>query len=195
MERALRDYLRCGLLEHGFCRLKCDGCGHELVVARVLPDVPLRQWVLSLPHPLRILCAFRPEALTLTLDAFVRAIFAFQRRRSRKFGLVGGRCGGVTVVQRFGSACELNVHFHTLIFDGVYVDGDSTGRPEFRPLPAPTTSELAGVTRAVVRKVRRALSRAGLLDDPALRAQCVRRLPPPPHPLRTRRTHSLSLPA
>jgi hypothetical protein len=65
----LRGYLRCGVLAHGFTRLRCDGCGHDLLVAfsckkrsicpscgvrrmdelgaalvdRVLPDVPYRQ--------------------------------------------------------------------------------------------------------------------------------------------------------
>jgi hypothetical protein len=55
-----------------------------------------------------------------------------------------------------------------VVFDGVYVDDASTGRPQFRPLPAPTAAELEGVTRAVVRKARCALRRAGLLDDQAL---------------------------
>jgi hypothetical protein len=27
------DYLECGLLEHGFLRVKCDGCRHEHLVA------------------------------------------------------------------------------------------------------------------------------------------------------------------
>ncbi|TVS19266.1 MAG: hypothetical protein EA417_00980 [Gammaproteobacteria bacterium] len=27
------DYLRCGLLEHGFIRVKCNGCRHEHLVA------------------------------------------------------------------------------------------------------------------------------------------------------------------
>ncbi len=44
--------------------------------------MPIQQWVLSLPPALRILCAFRPEVLTRTLHAFVRAVFAFQRRRA-----------------------------------------------------------------------------------------------------------------
>ena len=60
------------------------------------------------------------------------------------------------------------MHFHTLVFDGVYVDDASTGRTQFRPLPAPTAAELEGVTRAVVRRARRALPRAGLLDDEVL---------------------------
>lgn len=48
----------------------------------VCQAMPIQQWVLSLPPALRILCAFRPEALTRTLHAFVRAVFAFQRRRA-----------------------------------------------------------------------------------------------------------------
>ena len=28
-----RSYLRCGRLEHGFIRVKCDGCRHEHLVA------------------------------------------------------------------------------------------------------------------------------------------------------------------
>ena len=27
--REFRDYLRCGLLEYGFIRVKCNGCRHE----------------------------------------------------------------------------------------------------------------------------------------------------------------------
>ncbi len=35
-----------------------------LLVDEVLPDRPLRQWVLSLPHALRFLLAGNPAALT-----------------------------------------------------------------------------------------------------------------------------------
>ncbi|PWV67603.1 putative transposase, partial [Halomonas sp. A11-A] len=30
------------------------------------------------------------------------------------------QCGAVTLIQRFGSALNLNVHFHMLWLDGVY---------------------------------------------------------------------------
>jgi hypothetical protein len=39
-----------------------------LLTDRVLPAVPLRQWVLSLPFPLRLLLAVNPAALTGVLD-------------------------------------------------------------------------------------------------------------------------------
>jgi hypothetical protein len=73
VERELRDFLRCGILAHGFVRVHCDGCGHDRLVAfsckgrgfcpscggkrmtrfaahaidRVLPVAPVRQWVLT----------------------------------------------------------------------------------------------------------------------------------------------------
>ena len=33
VKNALRAYLKCGRLEHGFCRLVCDDCKKEEVVA------------------------------------------------------------------------------------------------------------------------------------------------------------------
>ena len=139
------------------------------LVDEVLPDVPVRQFVLSLPPTVRMLCAFRPDALSLTIGAFIRTVFAFQRRRARHAGLAAecGRCGAVTVVQRFGSACELNVHVHSIVLDGVYVD-EADGRLGFRPLPAPTTAELHALTAKVARKVIRVLRRRGLLDETVL---------------------------
>ncbi len=93
-------YLKCGLLEHGFLRVKCDACQAEKLVAfsckrrgfcpscgarrmaetaallvdNVLPEQPLRQWVLSLPFALRYLLATRPEVITQVLGIVYRAI-------------------------------------------------------------------------------------------------------------------------
>jgi ribosomal protein S27E len=84
-----QDYLRCGRLEYGLVRVKCNRCRHEHLVAfsckrrgfcpscgarrmietsahlvdHVFPEVPVRQWVLSFPWPLRLLFASRPDAL------------------------------------------------------------------------------------------------------------------------------------
>jgi len=54
--RELRAFLRCGILAHGFCsscggRRMADTAAH--LIDRVLPEVPVRQWVLSLPFALR----------------------------------------------------------------------------------------------------------------------------------------------
>jgi hypothetical protein len=33
VERELAAYLRCGILAHGFCRVRCQTCRNEIVVA------------------------------------------------------------------------------------------------------------------------------------------------------------------
>jgi hypothetical protein len=107
IEQELRAFLRCGVLAHGFLRLHCDECGHDRLVAfscklrgfcpscggrrmadtaahrvdRVLPEVPIRQWVLTLPYPLRYRCAYDARLTSQVLRAFVRSPFAELRRR------------------------------------------------------------------------------------------------------------------
>ena len=86
VERELAEYLRCGILAHGFARVRCQACADELVVAfsckrrgicpsctarrmadtaahlvdRVLPRAPYRQWVFTVPKPLRLRLAREP---------------------------------------------------------------------------------------------------------------------------------------
>jgi hypothetical protein len=66
---------------------------------------------------------------------------------------------------RFGDALNLNVHFHTLALDGVYVDCPEGVR--FRPLPPPTDAEIERMARDLSRRLLRLLERRGLLADDA----------------------------
>ena len=139
-------YLACGILAHGFARVRCTACGDEPLVAlsckgrgfcpscttrrmhdtaahlvdRVIPHVPVRQWVLSLPRWARFLLARDPQLITRTLDVALRAIFAHQRLRARRAGALAPRAGAVTFVQRVGGALNLNVHFHCAIPDAAF---------------------------------------------------------------------------
>jgi hypothetical protein len=54
------------------------------LVDRVLPEVPVRQWVLTLPYPIRYRCAWNARLISEVLQSFMRAVFADQRRRARK---------------------------------------------------------------------------------------------------------------
>jgi hypothetical protein len=63
------------------------------LVDRVLPDVPSRQYVLTLPYELRKLAAFKADVLTALARAFVEAIFATYRKRARRAGLQAPECG------------------------------------------------------------------------------------------------------
>jgi Putative transposase len=135
----------------------------------LFPRVPARQYVLSLPYALRFKMAYSAVATTVVLGAFISAINSDLRRRARKRKLRGRlQTGSLTVVQRFGSSLNLNVHFHALVADGVYAT-EPDGSMLFHPLPAPSDEDIARLARAVCRKVTRYLKRIkGDDDDPQL---------------------------
>jgi Putative transposase len=85
----------------------------------VLPRVPCRQWGFTSPIPVRLALSRRPHLVTAALQACLRVLFSWQRRRMRRRS-VKASCGAVTFVQRFGSALQLNVHFHVLVPDGAF---------------------------------------------------------------------------
>jgi hypothetical protein len=196
--RDFEEYLRCGVLEHGLVHLACRRCGHDLVVAfsckrrgfcpsclgrrmsdvsahlvdAVLPDVPIRQWVCSLPWRLRYAMGYDQRLCADVLGAFIGALTRSLRwRAKRALGLrsvADALVGAVTFVQRADSSLRLNVHFHTLALDGVYVR-DEDGELQFHDLAEPSAAdvrELAAWTHAAL---LRALERHGRsldgLDD------------------------------
>ena len=72
--------------------------------------------------------------------------------------------GAVTLIHRFGSALNLNIHFHMLLLDGVYVGvRDSRGQPRFQRVKAPDRAELEQLVYAISERTGRYLERQGLL--------------------------------
>jgi hypothetical protein len=98
------------------------------------------------------------------LAIFTREVFAFYRERARQHGWPDGHTGSVTVIQRFGGALNLNPHFHTLVLDGVFSEGED-GALRFLPLPAPADRQVAEVLARVVAAVTRLLVRRGIWVD------------------------------
>ncbi len=189
VEQELRAYLKCGVFSEGFVRAHCDTCGHDLLIAfschgrticpsccgrrmanvaaqlvdRVLPDVPVRQYVLTLPYELRRLAAFKADVLTALARIFVEAIFARYRAGAKREGIEGAQCGSITFVQRFGSL-NLNVHFHVLVLDGVF-SRDPDERVLFHAAPAPTAADLDAIVARVQQRSVAWLRRHGHLED------------------------------
>ena len=190
VRKELRKYLKCGVSAYGFSRLRCSACRAERLlpfsckgrglcpscggkrmtelaahlVDRVIPVVPTRQWVLSLPHRLRYRLAYDHELCCTVLRVFTRALLSDYRRRARALGVADGKSGTVTFVQRFGGGLNLNVHFHTIAIDGVFVLRD--GALRFAKLRAPSDDEVARLMLTVRARVLRLLHRRGLfLDD------------------------------
>lgn len=170
----LGEFLGCGIAQKGFAQLYCDRCRERHVVAfsckgrgfcpscggrcmnegasklvdHVLPEgVAIRQWVMTLPFPVRFPLAFEGKMLGAVLRIFTDTVASwYQKHRAAKGGGGGrGECGGVTVIQRASSDLRLNPHFHTLFLDGVYVRDGEGGRPVFHGAAAPSQGEVEAV--------------------------------------------------
>lgn len=146
LEREFQKYLKCGILSQGLARFQFPFCKKEKLVAfsckgrticprctgrrmadtakhlieEVIPKVPIRQWVLSMPYTHRFLLATRPKFLRKVLAIYHRAVSNFYLKEAKRRGLLQAKVGAISVIQRFGGALNLNVHFHTIYTDGVF---------------------------------------------------------------------------
>src|SRR6266545_4230993 len=136
LAREFREFLTCGVLAHGFVRVRCERCAFEQLlpfsckgrgfcpscggrrmaeraahlVDEVVPPVPVRQWVLTLPYRLRYFLAWDHGLSRAVLAIHPQALLDFYRREAHR----QGRTGTVTAVQRFGGGLKLNVHFQVI---------------------------------------------------------------------------------
>jgi hypothetical protein len=183
-------FLRCGVLDHGFLRVVCEHCRAERLVAfsckkrgfcsscgarrmaessrhlveEVFGPRPVRQWVLSFPYPLRFLFASKPEVIGPVLGIVHRVIAGWLADQA-SVGRATAQCGAVTLIQRFGSALNLNVHFHILMLDGVYGPvAAQPAKPRLRRARAPTSAQLTQLADKIAHRVCRHLARKGWLE-------------------------------
>jgi len=131
VEKELWAFLECGVLAYGFVRTKCNSCPEERLVAfsckkrgfcpscgvkrmtetavhlteNIIPWVRVRQYVLSVPIPLRYWMASNKTLLAKVHKIFAKAVEEYYITADKE------RSGSVTFVQRFGSALNLNIHF------------------------------------------------------------------------------------
>jgi hypothetical protein len=119
----------------------------------------VRQWVLTLPPRVRYLLAWDHALCRAVVAVFLRAVGGWLRARARRRGVGGGRWGAVAIVQRFGSALNLNVHIHALVLDGVYAC-EAAGRVRFWS-DRGTSPDLARLLAQIQRRVERLLARRG----------------------------------
>jgi len=136
------------------------------LVGHVIPSVPVRQWVLSLPYSLRFRAAFDSILMGEVLRIFVRAVFAWLRKQAQENGIPNGKCGSVTFVQRFGSALNLTPHFHTVVLDGVYVCAVEGEPPRFYAGRPPDAKEVAAVAKREAMRVAALLEKRDGASEP-----------------------------
>ena len=107
--------------------------------------------------PLRLLLATQPKLVTPVLQVVHRVI---TRHLLGQAGLKPEEAdsGAVTLIQRFGSAANLNIHLHCLVLDGVYRRGIDW-EPEFVEVPEPTDEALQAVLRKIITRTMKLLFR------------------------------------
>jgi hypothetical protein len=131
----------------------------------IVPAVAVRQWVISLPIEIRYRLAYDGRLLSAFLAIFLRVVQAWYRQQARAQGYAEAHCGSVTFVQRFGSALNLNPHFHVLMPDGVYVIRAEGAAPEFVPAPALQDSDVQRIVELAAHRLVRSLQQRIVLDS------------------------------
>jgi hypothetical protein len=136
-----------------------------LLVDYVIPRVPVRHIVLTLPFELRYRIAYDKKLISDVLTVFVRAVSSWYRRRALPPGYHYGRTGSVTSIQRSSTNLNLNPHYHVLFLDGVYGSPNDMDPPTFFPAPRPDDEEIKRLTEKVATRIIALLVRRGLLDE------------------------------
>ena len=189
VEREFRRYLDCGIFARGFARAYCDACGHDFLVAfscqgrgvcpscnarrmvataahltdHVLPDLPVRQWVLAVPKRLRYFLQRAADLQGAALRLFLRVVEQCLRAHSPGSG-PAARLGAVAFIHRFGSALNAHLHFHCVVIDGVF-GATATGGVVFHAATGLEANAIAQVQAPVRRRLLRVFVRRGLLPD------------------------------
>jgi len=185
VKQALSQYLKCGDFNYGFALCECDACNHQVMVAfsckqrttcpscasrrmcseaahitdRVLPNVPIRQWVLSLPMELRGLCATDPVVMTAMNRIFTEEV---SRRYKKECG-EESHPGSISCLQRFGGSLNLNVHIHSIFLDGAFASrGESL---TFAEAPVPTQEEIHTLVVRIHTRAIKWLRRHGYMKE------------------------------
>ena len=73
--------------------------------------------------------------------------------------------GAITFIQRFGSALNLNVHFHILFLDGVFHTPSESEDPVFHPTEAPSDVDVLRIVQILEARITRHLKRKAYLKD------------------------------
>jgi len=161
VEREFPEFLTCGVFEGGVARFQCEGCAREHLVPfsckgrgwcpscggrrmteraahlmdAVLPRVPVRQWVLTVPYRLRYRLAWNHGLSRAVLRVYTRVLLDVYARGARARGVPGGRTGSVTVMQRAatGEQCLKLAFWPRNCFSIACLASSGGGRTRTRP--------------------------------------------------------------
>lgn len=188
VERTFRKYLECGIPSFGVARAYCPSCGHDFLVPfscktrglcpscntrrmvetaahlvdHVIPRVPMRQWVLTVPKRIRYFLQRNPRLFGGVLRVFMRALNTVLRRHSPG-APANSRFGAVAFLHRSGSSLNEHPHLHSTVTDGVFAP-DENGQAVFFPATDLTTDTIRSLQEKLRSRILRYLERHGCLD-------------------------------
>jgi hypothetical protein len=70
--------------------------------------------------------------------------------------------GALTLIQRFGSALNLNIHFHMLFLEGKFSE-NPWGGTTFTRIKAPSHDDMVTLVHTISQRIARYLEKAGLV--------------------------------
>ena len=180
-------YLRCGILAHGFLRLKCESCKEEKVTAfsckrrgfcpsctgrrmseaaihlvdNILPMVPYRQFVITFPFQMRYWLNTNRQLFTQVHGIITTEIQSFYESQTSIKQILEPKAGIVSFTQRWGSALNLNTHLHIITTDGVHYRPED---PLFKKATKITDEKVAGLLSNMVQSITALLKNSGYLS-------------------------------
>ena len=147
----------------------------RFIQERVIGETPIRQFVLTLPPPYRISLAFHPHLVSKVLGQFLKFTFEYLAKTAKKLLRARGerfrsckvrhlRAGAITAIQRFSTDLSLNLHFHCLVTNGVFVKLPTDDAAWFLELPAPTSEDVAALASKICRWTCDLMKREGVWE-------------------------------
>lgn len=192
--REFEDYRDCGDFVSGHACLECPRCPFERDIPlscggrwcppcmgrrcldrstflrkRVIGSTPVRHWTFSLASPLRFFAGFDPslisDVLTCYTDAQKRALRWKAKKLLKLKSVEQASVASITTIQRWSKSLDLNVHFHSLVADGVFVQLEPDGEVTFHQLPPLTRHEIEDIAWDTCLRVRKMLIARGAWED------------------------------
>jgi len=102
---------------------------------------------MSLPIPLRLLIASYPRELSKVMQIIYRVISTHIVNKAG-FTNKQAKTGALTLVQLFGSALNLYIHFHMLFLEGA-ISENPWGGTIFTRIKAPSHSEMVELVHTI----------------------------------------------
>lgn len=170
----MRGFIQCGVVAYGFVYVNCPSCPDtDLLVGlsckrrgfcprcgakrqaevtahlidNVLPHAAYRQFVVTFPYQLRYWMAMNSKLNNKIHKIVAGQIMGRYERQAAQRGIASPKAGGATFIQRFGSALNLNQHYHIVALEGVFSVVSET--PRYFQISGPTDDDVAALVQAI----------------------------------------------